>query len=191
MPSKTFERRLKHCRNIEQSIGEASPDELREIQEKLNDEISASAGIFTFTFPLVSSTFFMILSFALAQFSLWNAVTSYLMLPSTMTMVLLVISSIVCALLYVIVLIVMSKGYMTAVHVHLWLARVTLLIAIVYVADSLISATNVSIAEVKLIAPLLCLSFIALSFSIIRSERFYSSLRFALYCRTLRKLAIP
>jgi TRAP-type C4-dicarboxylate transport system permease small subunit len=120
MLSKTFERRFRRCRNIEQSIGEASPDGLQKIQEKLNDEILASTGIFTFTFPLVFSTFFMILSFALAQFSLWNAVTSYLKLPSTMMMVLLVISSVVYALLYVIVLIVMSKGYMTAVHVHLW-----------------------------------------------------------------------
>ncbi|MCU5771442.1 hypothetical protein N5923_11890 [Erwiniaceae bacterium BAC15a-03b] len=184
---KAFQQRLHHCQKNELAIREAKPDRLRQIQDELNNSIHQSTGMFTFTIPLVLSTFFMILSLAIAQYSLWEMVTRFLQLPSTTTLILVVISSVVCAILYIIPLFVMTKGYMIGVKVHIWLAWFTLLMAGVYFVNYLLCAIT---SETGFIAPLLSLAFIIFSFVIICSERFYYSLLFALWCRVMRKLAI-
>lgn len=183
---KECQQRFRHCQNIEKEIDKASADRLRQIKDELNDTIPESTGMFNFALPLVISTFFMVLSFAVAQFSLWEIVVRFLGLDSTVTMILLVISSIVCAIVWVIPVFVMAKGYMVAVKVHIWLAWTTLAAAIVYVFNSLLRAATV---ETGFIAPLLSLAFIAASFLIIRSQYFYNSLLFTLMFRVVRKLS--
>ncbi|MGD8164966.1 hypothetical protein [Pantoea sp. FN0307] len=186
---KIFLARFQRCRAIEHEIKSASVNKFSALQEKINAEMKDSVGMFNFAFPLVLSAFFMIMSFAIVQFSLWQAVTQWLLLPPAMTMVFLVIGSLICGILYVMPVFIMSKGFMAGARLHLILAYLTLLSAIIYFLSMVIEwIASAFTAWGGIISASLALIFIGLSLFIIRTERFYSSLLFTLYCRTLRKL---
>lgn len=186
---KIFLTRVQHCWALELEIKKTPIDKLPALQEKINAEIKNSVGMFNFAFPLVFSAFFMIMSFAMVQFSLWQAVTQWLALPSTMTMAFLVISSLVCSVIYIMPIFIMSKGFIAGVKLHLILAYATLFGAVIYFLSMAIRwIASAFTAWGGIISALLALIFIGLSLFIIRTERFYSSLLFALYCRTLKKL---
>ncbi|MGD8206084.1 hypothetical protein [Pantoea sp. FN0305] len=188
---KIFLARFQRCRAIEHEIKSASVNKFSALQEKINAEMKDSVGMFNFAFPLVLSAFFMIMSFAIVQFSLWQAVTQWLLLPPAMTMVFLVIGSLICGILYVMPVFIMSKGFMAGARLHLILAYLTLLSAIIYFLSMVIEwIASAFTAWGGIISASLALIFIGLSLFIIRTERFYSSLLFTLYCRTLRKLQV-
>ncbi|AUY24338.1 hypothetical protein [Mixta calida] len=181
---KAAQARFRYCLMIDREIKQASAGQLKAVQDKLNQQMTGSVGIFNFALPLVLSAFLMMLSFAMMQFSLWQAVTQLLGLPRTMTMVLLVIGSLLCGALYVMPVFLMAKGRMVGLSLHLLLARATLAGAVIYLLCALVGGVS---AGGSLICPLLALAFIGLSFWLIRTERFYFSLLFALFCRALRK----
>ena len=77
---------------------------------------------------------------------------------------------------------------MTGARLHIILACITLLSAAIYFVSMMTGwVTSAFSARGNIISALLALLFISLSFFIIRTERFYSSLLFTLYCRILRK----
>ncbi|MGD8107046.1 hypothetical protein ACQE32_10405 [Pantoea sp. FN0302] len=186
---KIFLARVQRCRTLELEIKKTPIDKLPALQEKINAEMKDSVGMFNFAFPLVLSAFFMIMSFAIVQFSLWQAVTQWLLLPPAMTMVFLVIGSLVCSVLYIMPIFIMSKGFMAGAKLHLILAYATLFSAVIYFLSMAIGwIASAFTTWGGIISASLVLIFIGLSLFIIRTERFYSSLLFTLYCRTLRKL---
>ena len=185
---KAAQARFRYCLTIDREIKQASAGQMKAAQDKLNQQMNGSVGMFNFALPLVFSAFLMMLSFAMMQFSLWQAVTQLLGLPRTMTMVLLVVGSLLCGALYVMPVFLMAKGRMVGLSLHLLLARATLGGAVIYLLCALVGGFSGGVsAGGNLICPLLALAFIGLSFWLIRTERFYSSLLFALFCRTLRK----
>lgn len=185
---KAAQARFRYCLAIDREIKQTPAGQLVRLQDKLNHQMNGSVGMFNFALPLVLSAFLMMLSFALMQFSLWQAVTQLLGLPRTMTIVLLIVGSLVCGVLYVMPIFLMAKGRMFGLSLHVLLAHVTLLGAVTYLLYALASWFSSGLsAWGNLICALLALALIGLSFLVIRAERFYSSLLFAMFCRIIRK----
>lgn len=184
---KVLSRRLQHCNEVAASISKASPVQLQQIKTQLADQIEKPVGLHTMGIPAAVSTLGVIVSFAIPQLWLGYGVIVALNQPAERVFVWVVLVALLLAGINGLTMFMIGKGSMRAVHLHLRLAIISLVLTAAYLLAAL---SGTPLPGVSLSAALVSLVMLLLSGGCILSTSFYKMLLFTLHNRACRKLTI-